>query len=446
IGETNDKLTNLLSGGAPTSLIKQAQQQLRSRVNDYLETLLQPDDLRLRGRALFTGRSVLASGAGLAHDQIGLPEEMAWAFFGPQVATVLGEDAVAQRTFAAEEYLDETISDAWVILHHAPVAEPTALLAFRPVRMLERVVRLPSLACPLLNADFDGDQVAIHLPVTEAGQREARERLSLAGHLTRDPSLLERLTKQDEAIWGLAYHSLTPAGRAEIERVVGIPLAMPDGFLTRRALVQALQPLLAEQGAEVTLTILRNLMQMGFALASTTGFSLSPFVGDSLSLPPAPAVDDEALLQRYQTQIGEQLLAPAEFDDEVGPYRLGMKSGANPEAHLRTLMYILGVPRVATDVQGQTAVVRSGFRNGLTPDDFRKIVPGARTGMGRIWQQWEAHEVVNTEQPYSVKSFNVLARARRVQHPGVVFAQAAATGEIDPLVDEESRLFVGLPV
>jgi len=445
IGETNDKLTNLLSGGAPTSLIKQAQQQLRSRVNDYLETLLRPEDLRLRGRALFTGRSVLASGAGLAHDQIGLPEEIAWAFFGPQVAAVLGEDAVVQRTFAAEEYLDETMSDAWVILHHAPAAEPTALLAFRPVRMAERAVRLPSLACPLLNCDFDGDQVAVHLPVTEAGQQEAQERLSIAAHLTRDPSLLERLTKQDEAIWGLAYHSLTAAGRTALEQAAGFPIPMPDGFLTRGTIIQVLQPLLAEQGAEVTLTTLRNLIQLGFALASTTGFSLSPFVGEKFSLAPAPTGDDETLLQRYQTQVGEQLLASATFDDEFGPYLLGIKSGANPESDLRTLLHILGVPRIVTDVHGQPAVVRNGFRHGLSPADFRKIVPGARAGMGRIWQQWEAWEEGGNEPP-TLKSFHVLARARRVQHPGVVFAQAAATGEVDPLVDEESRLFVGLSV
>lgn len=443
--KANAKLAQLLTGATPESLRQPAITQLQESVTAYLHMLLQPHHLHSQGRALFTGRAVLASGAGYRHDQIGLPDELAWAFFGPQVAEQLGEEAVAERSDYAAELLDEILSDVWVLLHYAPTVEPTAFLAFRPNRIEEAVVRLPSLACPLLNCDFDGDQVAIHLPVTEAGQREAEERLSIAAHLRRDPSLLARLTKQDEAIWGLAHHSLTPAGRAEIEKIVGLPIAMPAGFLTRNALVQALEAQLPEQGTAAVLTKLYALIQMGFALASTTGFSLSPFVGATLSLPPAPAADSEAEIEQYQAQIAEQLLVGSTFDDELGPYRLGIKSGANREVHLRTLLHILGVPRVVRDLKGQPAVVRNGFRAGLALDDYRKIVPGARAGMARIWLQWEADNRPSGDQ-HARNSFHLLARARRAAHPGIVFAQAAASGEVDPLTDKETRLFVGLPV
>jgi hypothetical protein len=90
------------------------------------------------------------------------------------------------------------------------------------------------------------------------------------------------------------------------------------------------------------------------------------------------------------------------------------------------------------------ATMRNGFRDGLQPEDFISLLPSTRTSLGSIWQRWEALGETK-EEPHSVKSFHVLARARRVQHPGVVFAQAAATYEVDPLVDEESRLFIGLP-
>ncbi|MEZ4859892.1 MAG: hypothetical protein R3C14_01220 [Caldilineaceae bacterium] len=441
--QVNAKLARLLASHAPESLVQQAYGQLVESVHRYLNGLLLPGDLRLAGRALFTGRAVLAPAPGLEHDRIGLPEEMAWAYFGPQAARTLDTEAVAQRTEEAAELLDEILADAWVVLHSAPATEPTAFLAFRPLRIPERVVRLPSLACPLLGADFDGDQIAIHVPITAAGQQEAAERLSLAAHLSRDPSLVDRLTKQDEAIWGLAYLSLTEAGRAQIAQAAGVEIAMPAGFLTRPALVQAMQALLAEQGAAATLTHLRNLVQLGFAVGSGSGFSMSPFVGDSVERLPITEDTDPTTAAVAQTQLAERILAATDFGRDVGPYVLGVKSGANPEAHLRALTYILGVSRVVNDVESQPTIVHNGFRAGLTPADFVKLVPGARAGMGRIWQELEQASAMSGE-TRAAKSFTVLARARRSSQPGVVFAQAAATGEIDPLTDAESRLFVGL--
>ena len=90
-------------------------------------------------------------------------------------------------------------------------------------------------------------------------------------------------------------------------------------------------------------------------------------------------------------------------------------------------------------------VVRHSYRDGLTPEEMYAVVVGARKGLTRV--------VIETTQcGYSwreariTKGFNVLARAMRAEHPGIVFARAAATGEIDPLADVDSRLFVGLPV
>lgn len=440
----NDKLTQLLRGQAPNTIVNQAKRQLQEGVERYLNGLVSPADLQLNGRGIYTGRAVLASGPGLAHDRIGLPDEIAWAFWGPQVAADVGEAAVANRSDVAAELLDEYMADAWVILHHPPTAGPTALLAFRPLRLEdEPVVRLPSLACPLLDADFDGDQIAIHLPITAAGQEDAQEKLSIAGHLRRDPTLLELLTRQDEAIWGLAYHSLTDAGRNDIARQLGDNGPMPDGFLTRRTLCRALHTLLSERGADETLSILRNLLLFGFALSSTTGFSLSPFAAVDAIDTGAPVDGDAAAVQQNLVQMGERLLAGSDYTQGIGPYLLAIKSGALREMNLRTLLYCLGASRVADDVYGVPTSIHHGFVGGLTVADFQTLIPGARTGMARIWQQWEALEHASDD-GHSLRDFGVLARARRSNFPGVVFAQAAASHEVDPLTDEESRLFVGV--
>ena len=76
----------------------------------------------------------------------------------------------------------------------------------------------------MMNTDFDGDQLAVFLPVTEAGQREAAERLTVAAQLTRDPELLVELRPRMDALLGLTLLSLTPAGRAEIDALAGTPV------------------------------------------------------------------------------------------------------------------------------------------------------------------------------------------------------------------------------
>ena len=83
---------------------------------------------------------------------------------------------------------------------------------FHPVRAPGSAIRLHPLTTGLLDADFDGDQVAVFLPLTEDGQREAGERLTVAAHLARDPSLIETLLPPPEAVWGLAYLGLDEAG------------------------------------------------------------------------------------------------------------------------------------------------------------------------------------------------------------------------------------------
>ena len=84
-------------------------------------------------------------------------------------------EAVQQRTPEAASKLDELMASAWVIVHRAPSVQSTSMIAFPPHRLDEPVIRLTPLACRALNADFDGDQIAVLLPVTDAGQREAGE-------------------------------------------------------------------------------------------------------------------------------------------------------------------------------------------------------------------------------------------------------------------------------
>jgi hypothetical protein len=443
--EVNTKLQRLLSRGAPAPLTTQVRRQLEETVGTYCAALLKPADVRFASRVRFSGRAVLAPGPELSIDQVGLPEAMAWAFFGPGIERELGAAAVAARTATAAQRLDDLMAQSWVLLHHIPSVAPTNFLALRPLRIPERALRLPLPLCRLFDVDFDGDQAAVYLPLTAAGQREAGGRLSVVGHLRRDPALLAQLIPTLESMWGLAWLSLSQTGQQEIATLLGQPLALTTPYLTRPALYQSVTNQMTTHGIPAALATLEQLWQRGNAVARMSGLSLSPQAGATWTATPMADSKEPAQWQLAHDQALEQLLATTDYTQDFGPCVLAVKSGANPESHLRALAYVLGVPRLVNDVAGQPVQIQSGFCGGLTPAEFFHLIPGARAGMRRLADQWE-QALRFAPSAGDMKSFHVLARARRAEHPGIVFARAAAIGEVDPLVDEESRLFVGLPL
>ena len=90
-------------------------------------------------------------------------------------------------------------------------------------------------------------------------------------------------------------------------------------------------------------------------------------------------------------------------------------------------------------------MIRHGYNDGLTPDELYAFCVVSREGLVRFNLEREriAWELRDSSEP---KDFTPLARAMRAKHPGIVFARAATMGEVDPLEDIDSRLFVGLPV
>jgi hypothetical protein len=97
------------------------------------------------------------------------------------------------------------------------------------------------------------------------------------------------------------------------------------------------------------------------------------------------------------------------------------------------------------DARGQDVIVRHGYVEGLAPEEMFASVAGARHGFAHLITEWARMGATFRDRNVS-RSFNVLTRALRAKHPGLVFARAAATEEVDPLTDVESRMLVGLPI
>ncbi len=221
--EANARVKRMLENKAPARLMKETVMQLETQLRAFFDALLPPESLQIAEGQLFSGRAVTAPGIGLHINQVGLPEEISWALFGPFVERELkGNSPAAPGNPQAVEALKQIMAQSWVIIHRAPGSTSTGLMAFHPVPQAGRVIRLNPLVCRWLNTDFDGDQVAVYLPVTPEAQAEAGELLSAAGHLKRSPSLVKSLLPAAEAIWGLGYLSLSSAGRSKIAWIAGV--------------------------------------------------------------------------------------------------------------------------------------------------------------------------------------------------------------------------------
>jgi len=437
LSETNARLARLLNSGAPETLRARALEELETAARRYLNALVPASLLRLQARPMFNGRAVATPGE-LRYDQVGIPEEMAWTLFGPLLAREVGEEAVAARTAETVQQLDALLARSWVLVQRPPVIEPTGFIAFHPVRVAGQIIRLHPMANHSLNADFDGDILSIFVPLTAEAQQEAGEKLSLVGHLRREPGLLGNFLPVLPARAGLALLARTPEGREEIRQLAGLSSPIPEVPLTRAGLLALAQEVLTTQGAEAAIAALDRLVWRGFQRAKRSGLSLSPFLGAGFARPNPPRSSNPELWSVYTEELVERLQRHG-TDDDLEPFLMAVRS--NARSNYPILQKFVGAYGVVEDVDGRRVAVRHALCDGMTPEEFYTLCVGARSGIARAAAELE-HISQTLRQSNLPTGYGVLARAMRARHPGLVFARAAATNHTDPLTDLDTRLFV----
>jgi len=137
-------------------------------------------------RVDYSGRSVIVVGPELKLDQCGLPKKMALELFKPFVIKKLLDKELAYNVRGASRLieegidevwgsLEEVVQDKWILLNRAPTLHRLGIQAFKPILIEGESIRIHPLVCKAFNADFDGDQMAVHLPLSDEAQREASE-------------------------------------------------------------------------------------------------------------------------------------------------------------------------------------------------------------------------------------------------------------------------------
>ncbi|MGL4741873.1 MAG: DNA-directed RNA polymerase subunit beta', partial [Sarcina sp.] len=147
-------------------------------------------------RVDYSGRSVIVVGPELKMYQCGLPKEMALELFKPFVMKKLVEDGISHNIKNAKrlvervmpqvwDVLEEVIADHPVLLNRAPTLHRLGIQAFQPILVEGRAIKLHPLVCTAYNADFDGDQMAVHVPLSVEAQAEARFLMLAAGNIMK---------------------------------------------------------------------------------------------------------------------------------------------------------------------------------------------------------------------------------------------------------------------
>ncbi len=174
-------------------------------------------------RVDYSGRSVIVVGPELKMDQCGLPKEMAIELFKPFVMKELVARGLSNNIKSARKMVDRAKDEVWdvledvikdhpVLLNRAPTLHRLGIQAFSPVLVEGRAIKLHPLVCTAYNADFDGDQMAVHLPLSEEAQDEARTLMLAAKNLLKPSDGRPVTVPTQDMVLGSYYLTLSKEG------------------------------------------------------------------------------------------------------------------------------------------------------------------------------------------------------------------------------------------
>src|SRR5678809_437086 len=175
-------------------------------------------------RVDYSGRSVIVVGPDLKLHQCGLPKKMALELFKPFVMRKLVERGYAHNIKSAKriaervrpevwDVLEEVIKDHPVLLNRAPTLHRLGIQAFMPVLVEGSAIQIHPLVCTAFNADFDGDQMAVHVPLSSAAQEEARTMMLSTANLLSPADGSPVIAPTQDMVLGCYYLTMDPLGK-----------------------------------------------------------------------------------------------------------------------------------------------------------------------------------------------------------------------------------------
>ncbi len=165
----------------------------------------------------YSGRSVIVVGPRLKINECGIPKVMALELFRPFIISKLIQRGIVHNVRSANRYieagshedvwdiLEEVTKDAYVLLNRAPTLHRLGIQAFKPILIEGKAIQIHPLVCTAFNADFDGDQMAVHVPLTEGAIAEAKDIILSSNNLLKPAHGKPVVTPNQDIVWGCYY-------------------------------------------------------------------------------------------------------------------------------------------------------------------------------------------------------------------------------------------------
>ena len=176
-------------------------------------------------RVDYSGRSVIVAGPNLKLHQCGLPKKMALELFKPFVAHKLIKNNLAHNVRSANKFIEEESEEVWkfleetitgrhVLLNRAPTLHRLGIQAFQPILIDGKAIQIHPLVCAAFNADFDGDQMAVHVPLGTKARKEAKEIILASKNLLKPATGEPIADPTKDMVWGCYYLTqINPKGK-----------------------------------------------------------------------------------------------------------------------------------------------------------------------------------------------------------------------------------------
>ncbi len=237
----NNRLKHLISLGAPEIILRNEKRMLQEAVDSLIDTkttrrnrsnrpplkslsdMLKGKKGRFRRNLLgkrvdYSGRSVIIVGPELRLNECGLPKDMALEMFKPYVFHELILQGIAPNVKSARNLVDLRVPEVYdvlekvtknhpVLLNRAPTLHKLGILAFYPKLIDGRAIKIHPCVCSGYNADFDGDQMAVHLPLTQEAQKEASESMMASQNLLKPANSQPITVPNKEMVLGVYYYT-----------------------------------------------------------------------------------------------------------------------------------------------------------------------------------------------------------------------------------------------
>ncbi|MBI2592530.1 DNA-directed RNA polymerase subunit beta' [Candidatus Saccharibacteria bacterium] len=362
-------------------------------------------------RVDYSGRSVIVAGPDLKMHQCGLPKTMALELFKPFVIGRLIDQELAHNIRSATrmleagdsvvwDALDEVIKEKYVLLNRAPSLHRLSIQAFQPVLIEGKAIQLHPLVCKGFNADFDGDQMAVHLPLGAAAQAEAREIMvsnknllkpadgSPILHVEQDivlgcyyltyqrpgtenqaakpfSSLAEAILALDRGSTSLQSHILVPfrgevrdttLGRLMFNEIFPEDFPYQNQAMTNKKIHAVMAMIYQRYGQDATAIIADDLKDLGFRYATYSGLSIG--MDDFTDLHKLPAIVEEG--EDRATKISKQYAAGFITDDER--YRLTVDTWTDIDTKVEQAL----AEQFAAEDNTMSIAIASGARGNIS--------------------------------------------------------------------------------